>query len=251
MGLFINNYFHPDVFKNEAKIDEPNQGNFKADLLSEWMDEQKQAYESITKNFIALEKSMKQQKNNQTNQWRTVRNRFDELMENSTRQLKFENVVLESLTKLDDKNKTLQRMVKTKRLLDREFIEQINKINHSNTEIVNRLDKSDTTNENLSLKMNQQMDQQMLLSDQISKQEIIQSEVVERLDAQEGLMEKLVKQMNHFRSILFERTTSLGEKIDHIYSFSSSNRTKPEMDSERSFALYKTNETQKEKQGTN
>lgn len=63
---------------------------------------------------------------------------------------------------------------------------------------------------------------QKQLSDKISKQEEFQTGVLTRLDQQEALTEKIFRQLNHIRSILFERTNYLAERIDEGYKITSS-----------------------------
>ncbi|MDF2789330.1 MAG: hypothetical protein K0S80_2428 [Neobacillus sp.] len=63
---------------------------------------------------------------------------------------------------------------------------------------------------------------QKQLSEKISKQEDFQTGVLTRLDQQEALTEKISRQLNHIRSILFERTNYLAEKIDEGYKITSS-----------------------------
>ncbi len=63
---------------------------------------------------------------------------------------------------------------------------------------------------------------QKQLAEKISKQEEFQTEVFTRLEQQEALTEKIFRQVNHIRSILFERTNYLAEKIDEGYKMTSS-----------------------------
>ncbi|MEH7113880.1 hypothetical protein V7124_16015 [Neobacillus niacini] len=63
---------------------------------------------------------------------------------------------------------------------------------------------------------------QKQLAEKIRKQEEFQTEVFTRLEQQEALTEKIFRQVNHIRSILFERTNYLAEKIDEGYKMTSS-----------------------------
>lgn len=217
---------HPDVYKNERKMNEPNQNDFKSNAMEEWMAEQKKIHDLIHQNLNSLDKSVRQQKNTQIQHWKTISNNFADLTEHNKRHLKFENVVMESLTKLHSKNKDLQRMVSNERLVDQKLIEKIEQINQSNLEITGQLKKSDTVNEDFSVKITEQIDQQKQLAQQISKQETIQNVVLSRLDTQEGLTEKILRQMDNFRSVLYERTHFLAEKIENIYNRTSVHRIK-------------------------
>lgn len=84
-------------------------------------------------------------------------------------------------------------------------------------DVASLLEKYSGKSEELSLKIEQQIELQKEMSLQISKQEDFQHDVINRLDKQEALTEKMIRKMDHFRSILYERTNFLTEKIEKGY----------------------------------
>ncbi|CAM4078550.1 hypothetical protein [Lederbergia lenta] len=60
-------------------------------------------------------------------------------------------------------------------------------------------------------------------------------------------MEKVVRQIDHIRSILFERMTYLAEKVENGYRLTSSYVYKLMTGANQPFALFMANEKQKEK----
>jgi hypothetical protein len=99
---------------------------------------------------------------------------------------------------------------------------QWNHVGEQLNDLRNRLDRHEDTNHQLVLKMNQQLELQKEVAEKMTKQEEFQGEVLERLDNQEALMDKISRQINHIRSILFERTNYLATKIDDGYKLTSS-----------------------------
>jgi hypothetical protein len=99
---------------------------------------------------------------------------------------------------------------------------QWNHVGEQLNDLRNRLDRHEDTNHQLVLKMNQQLELQKEVAEKITKQKEFQGEVLERLDNQEALMDKISRQINHIRSILFERTNYLATKIDDGYKLTSS-----------------------------
>ncbi|WP_045516418.1 hypothetical protein [Neobacillus niacini] len=89
---------------------------------------------------------------------------------------------------------------------------------------------------------------QKQLSEKISKQEEFQTGVLNRLDQQEALTEKIARQLNHIRSILFERTNYLAEKIDEGYKLTSSYVYNLMTGSDQPITLYLMNSKKGEKQ---
>jgi len=63
---------------------------------------------------------------------------------------------------------------------------------------------------------------QQKMATEIAKQESLQHSVVNRLENQEALAEKMLRQMENLRSILYERTNYLAEKIEKGYASTSS-----------------------------
>lgn len=53
--------------------------------------------------------------------------------------------------------------------------------------------------------------------EQIENKETIQEELLTRMKQQEALMEKVLRKIANFRSILFERTSFLTDKIEDNY----------------------------------
>ncbi|AOV07096.1 hypothetical protein [Sporosarcina ureilytica] len=81
-------------------------------------------------------------------------------------------------------------------------------------------------NKLLSEKIEQQFNLQKEMSEKLSNHEAFQTEVIERLENQEALAEKILRKIDHFRSILYERTNFLSEKIGKGYEATSAYMTK-------------------------
>jgi hypothetical protein len=85
-----------------------------------------------------------------------------------------------------------------------------------------RLERYEDANHQFVLQMNEQFELQKEVAEKMRKQEEFQGGVLQRLDTQEALMDKISRQIQHIRSILFERTNYLATKIDDGYKITSS-----------------------------
>ncbi|QIZ07975.1 hypothetical protein HFZ78_15585 [Priestia megaterium] len=99
---------------------------------------------------------------------------------------------------------------------------QWNHVGNQLNDLQSRLERYEDANHNLALQMNKQLELQKEISKKMTKQEEFQGGVLQRLDNQEALMDKISRQINHIRSILFERTNYLATKIDDGYKMTSS-----------------------------
>lgn len=85
-----------------------------------------------------------------------------------------------------------------------------------------RLERYEDAKHQLVQQMNEQFELQKVVAEKMTKLEEFQGSVLQRLDTQEALMDKISRQIQHIRSILFERTNYLATKIDDGYKITSS-----------------------------
>lgn len=213
---------HPDVFKNNEGVLGHNQEHFKIDPMLEWMKEQQEAHTSLNRQLGTLEALIKQQKNVQSNQWQTVRARLNILLDNDVQQEQFSDEVIQSLAKLEVENKRLHSELANEHVANIEMMAEVQSMSEANQEIAHRLEGIAFVSKELTTQLNEQLTHQEKLSEQLTNQEDAQQEILSRLDTQEGLTEKIVRQMDYFRSILYERTNYIAEKVDDGYQLTSS-----------------------------
>ncbi|WP_203247142.1 hypothetical protein [Sporosarcina beigongshangi] len=231
MGLFINIQSHSDVFNNEANLVEINQSYSRIDSLTQWMQEQHEENASLHRHIGDLEMLLQQQKKVQSNQLTTIRNRLNELQKIDFQHEQFKNNVMKSLRQLDDQQQELHQM-----LVDEQVLEQ-----------VFRMQISESSKE-MATKMNEHMDHQQQLSKQILQQGDAQKVVISRLDNQEGLTDKMARQLDHLRGVLYERTNFLTEKIENSYTVTASYLAKLLTNPEQPMTRFLMNPKSEEKQ---
>lgn len=222
MGLFINNDKHGDIYKNEGKINEPNQGFYKRDHFEELVKGQLEVNESLNHSIYGLKSLYEKQENVQVNKWEEIGNRLNELKVINLQHEKDQNYVVEQLKGLESENKKVQVSLENERLSEQKLMKQIDGLNQSNQGIINQLEVYSTDNKEFKSRVDEQYALQKQMADHVSKQEDKQDEVLSRLESQEALTEKITRQIEYFRTILFERTNYLAEKIESGYHHTSS-----------------------------
>ena len=221
MGLFFNRKNHTDIYKGDSS-DEKNQAIYRSDSVSEAMLEQKKAFELMNVKYSEMEKQLQKQRTIQSDRWKMAGIRFEEILDYQSQQRQFEEEAIETLENLDRKHIELQKLLKDKQKMNEELVEQINLMSQSNTEIAERLDKFDADQEKLLAKMDEQIEKQDQFSLSLEEQKTTQAEIVGRIEQQEGLMEKMMRQLDFLRTIIFERSHFIAEKIDKSYQLTTS-----------------------------
>jgi hypothetical protein len=222
MGLFINNNEHPEVFKNRAKITEPNQVISRQDYLSEFINEQQKVNKLLNQAFAELRIQTLKQEEVQSSQRNHFDHQLNDLRSRNLEHKEFEKQILVFFQKINEKNINLEASLEKEALLKHEIIHKVSQLSDHYLEITDRMEKNEETHQQLTIKINEQLDLQKEVAEKMAKQEDFQGGMLKRLDRQEALLDKLSRQLNHIRSIIFERTNYLAAKIDDGYKITSS-----------------------------
>ncbi|MGG5254278.1 hypothetical protein ACQYAD_12360 [Neobacillus sp. SM06] len=202
MPLFMNQNEHPTVYKNTVQLQEQNQTICKNDPLAEFF--------KVQQNEIQQQYEKYREWQNKC--WNEINGQLDSLQSNSIKHTEVEAQILETLNVLDQKGKQLHEVLQKDGLQYQEVSEQIRQQYEKMNEIISRLEQFEETDRFLF----KQLESQTQVSDQF------QTDVLIRLEKQEALSEKILRQVNHIRSILFERTNYLAGKIEEGYKLTSS-----------------------------
>jgi chromosome segregation ATPase len=222
VSIFINTNSHPNLFKNNGSIEEPNQSFYKSDYLKELLEEQNRVNEALQKSMKSLRISFQKQRYHQDSRWRDVVQDMNLLKENTKHREEFEKQTREWITMLERNSQELHRIAHENSTVNQDILKEIYRIHQSNEEIMQQLMKLDTTNENFSHKIGEMTEKQELMAEQVSTQHEKQDKVLDQLENQEALMEKSNLQLTNLRSILFERTGFIADKIEESYKLTSS-----------------------------
>ncbi|WP_017185042.1 coiled-coil domain-containing protein [Alkalibacillus haloalkaliphilus] len=218
MTLYINDGEHPTVYRSKRKVSAHNQDYTKFDRLSEWMEEQQKVNRSLKRSNSFLNQLYERQDHIQTQ----MDTQVQELVTKQHSHDQFKQDVLERLRMLDNKSSQLEEWLKTEEHAREDLIDQVKSINESNKEIINKITDQKVSNDELIDQLNQIVSAHEEMSEQLKHFDENQKEMSEQVQRQEALMEKLHRQMLNFRSILYERSHHLAEKIEDQYEITSS-----------------------------
>ncbi|MCM2534980.1 hypothetical protein NDK43_24890 [Neobacillus pocheonensis] len=248
MGIFIYDSDHPDVYKNTEKIHEPNQVFSRQDYLTELINEQQKSNAMLRKSFAELNLRTIQQEETIINHWNQVDHQLNDLKTSNLQQKEVENMIIQFIQTISEKNNNLHAFLENEALLKKGITEKVDCLNDINKEIAKRLEKNEVAHHQLVLQMNEQLALQKEVTEKMTKQEDFQEGMLLRMDNQEVLIDKISRQLNHIRSILFERTNYLATKIDDGYKITSSYIYKLMTGSEQPLTLLLMNNKKEESQ---
>lgn len=216
VGLFFNRKNELNIYKGE-QVSERNQAIYRSDSITKAIEVQKKAYDEMNEKYSEMENQLKKQRRIQSDRWRTTSMRFDEIVDHQSQHHQFEQDAIDALERLDRQNIELQNVLNQKKKANEDLVSQINLLNQANSEIAERLDKFDADQVLLLQKMDEQIEKQHQFSLSLEEQKTTQLTMVDKLEQQEGLIDKMMRQMDFLKSVLFERSHFIAEKIDKSY----------------------------------
>jgi DNA repair exonuclease SbcCD ATPase subunit len=236
MGLYINHNNHEGIFENKEDIAAFNQRFFMKNHVEEMIQSQQKVNVSMEKAIRDIGLYQKQQEGKQQEHWMEMQQHFQQLLMMNTKYEEMEGRVMEKLLLLEEKNEQLSDMVKKSDSSEKEKMEGMYAFQQK---LLSQIEGYETEVQQLIGKIDKQTDLYRQLTEKVDEQENTREEVLDRLDNQEALTEKLLRQFEHFRSALFERTSFLAEKIEESAKITSVYMTKLLPGKDRSTTLYK------------
>ncbi|MGM8212281.1 hypothetical protein ACLIBH_05715 [Virgibacillus sp. W0430] len=228
MSLFINAEAHPNLFMNTNRLQAPNQAYYQYDTLSEWKKEQHNINESITESIRKIKVLYNLQ---EISRQRSEEAFAQQLETYRVHYGNFKSDVLERLAMLEESEAQLKQLLEEETVLNKQARKQITEIHQSNKKLLHELhqfqDASKTVSAQvdacLSLQkqtitqLSDQSAQYEHISEELKKQADDQQQVQTKLQNQEALVEKALRQLDHIRSVLYERSSYLAEKVESGY----------------------------------
>ncbi|GEL76402.1 hypothetical protein TMU01_06370 [Tenuibacillus multivorans] len=215
MGLFING--HSNIYQSKQPINEPNQEQVVVDRFSEWAKQQKRINRRLSRSYNMLNHLYERHDNTQKDILRTL----DENEKRHDHHDSFKQQVLNRLSKSDRRQMEMEDWMKQEELAKSELMDELKSLHDSNQAIIKELTKQDHSSEELAGQLHDMLEVQQKIAEQITSHDHQQKQIVAQLENQEALIEKIGRQMTNFRSILYERSNHLAEKIDDQYQLTS------------------------------
>ncbi|GGA83305.1 hypothetical protein [Ornithinibacillus halotolerans] len=248
MSLFINKKLHPTVFKNNASIKEPNQSYYETNYLKELIENQNKLNDSFHQSMKNFKISLQKHRHNDENRWQEVKHDIEVIKQSEQKHQEFEKEMRGWIKLLKQNNQELHRIVQSNSEVNEEILQEINRIHESNQLMMQQVEEFFSMNQQVNSKVETLVNGQETLLEQAVHTNEKQDKVINHLEKQDAILEKNNRELNHIRSIIFERTSFIAEKIEESVKLTSSVLYKFFTKSDKPIGLLIGNE-KKEKKG--
>ncbi|MDN4493550.1 hypothetical protein [Ureibacillus aquaedulcis] len=171
--------------------------------------------DELLQQVIQIDKRIQNELQQQVNQiYQRIQN---ELMQQVNQiDQRIQNELQQQITHLSQTQSDMSQQLNVVGEEQKEFVKIIADFTLYNEGIITRLEQMTKANGKMEVQMAGQSDFNLQIADQLRSIEETQKDALSRKDNHEGLMEKIMLQLDHLRSIVFERTNFLEEKVEKI-----------------------------------
>ncbi|MHC0035613.1 hypothetical protein [Pseudoneobacillus sp. C159] len=226
--MSINKYQDSKVFTPKKRDNLSNQQSYRLNYLSEYLSEQMKQNQSITENLNKITSSMNETQKDQVikmneiisgQQQQTLQS--NQFINKILSQEKINEEIITSLNQLKGNHIEMGKSLQTEQQINQAILDQLNFQDQQFRETNKRLENYVTLATKLS--------EQLLIQEQILKgmgqkldvQDVYHTTVMNKLEKQEALNEKIIRQIDHLKSIVYERATLILEKVEQSFQSTS------------------------------
>lgn len=217
MGIYKNSDVEPSIYHLENNDISSNQKEYRKNYLQQILMEQAQISDSLKNSVEDVRKSLQR-----TNALQNDQNKFmiqklhshdqfyeriEAYFQNQERTNEF---LLNRLTLLEGKNEAILEKIEAERLLTEAILDQQSIHDQVLHKLKANVDEEESVIDQLK-KQDELFDQ---FNSKLELQQIFHNTVMERLDQQEGLIKKIIGELNHLRSVIYERASHIAEKME-------------------------------------
>lgn len=215
MGLYINRN-HKNMFQNEERIEGNNQQIYVYNRASEMLKAQMEFNALLEQNIQDIRKLYIHQQNESNIKWDAIEGQLQVLEDFGKNQAVVEKEMLSQIQVIEVEQHKILKAFETEQLNAQEAEAKWKNLENAYGKIIHQLEGVSNQHAEISEKVQEQLMTLENLSDLLEAQKEKTEHLDKRLENQEALSEKIVRQLEFVRSIIFERTHHLTEKIDEL-----------------------------------
>src|SRR5699024_2125637 len=140
------------------------------------------------------------------NRWEAMDGQVKKLEDSHLRQEKLSEGAIASQHRLEQQVANLHDILEKDAGFQQETLKEINRMQAANEGVENKVTVQEVLHQQLAGQVAEVYGLQKKMPDQAATQEEKEEDMLTRLEDQEAVMEKITRQLAHFRSIIFERT---------------------------------------------
>jgi hypothetical protein len=226
--LHLKNDHISKVFTPDKPVSNSNQHSYRLNFLSEFISTQIKQNETIQHNLKSVVSTIDETRQEQEQKMDQIilhqqyqNQQSDQYIKKVSSQEKTNDEILLNIQQLTENHIEFGKSLQNEQLINQAILDQLNfqdqQLRETNKQLENYVTLATKLSEQLINQENilKEMEQKLLIQD------IYHSTVMSKLENQEALNEKIIRQLDHLKSIIYERVTLIVDKVEHSFQSTS------------------------------
>lgn len=216
--------FHSKVFTPDNPMPKSNQQSFRLNYISEFVSQQLQQNDKISHSMNEIISTVNQNHQIHDQKMELIlkenqnqKNQSDVYLEKVVHQEKITEEIHSSLKDLIEQNYQLSENISNEKLMNQAILDQLSFQDQQLRNTNHQLESYVNLAQNLS---EQLLQQEMILKEidqKVQVHDVYHSTVMDRLDKQDAFNEKVLRQLEHLKTVIYERVSHVIDKIESSY----------------------------------
>lgn len=218
MGFFMNSKKHPDLFTKEPPQTN-HQSYWRVNFLSKLLNQQQITSNSVQATLKQIQQLQKKYHLQQTTRWTEVQRQYVDLQKKFRENEKSFRSLMEHVHDIQTKTATQGSLWDDMERKQIAFLQQLEQIEKRNELIFQRIDRYEKEHHGLLQRLHELENLQQETFSKIAGQTERQQEIVDQLDNHGALLDKIMRQVEYIREIIFERSHFLSTKVEQGWQY--------------------------------
>lgn len=207
-----------------AEISSSNQKFLRVTYMQEFIKNQQLVNNKLSKAAINVNRLFQESRSEQTQYFDSIYNQLEKqeaattpMLTNIETQQTVSKMMIERLAALEKLNTDIMKKIQNEGCISEAIIDQLTLQDQSIRDLSGRFNHYERLQEIMAGQLEQHIELEEAIKEKLQMQEVFHQSVMERISHQEAVTEKVSRDLDHLKTIVFERVSFLAEKVEENF----------------------------------
>lgn len=209
-----------------VEMNSSNQTFLRVNYMQEFIKNQQFVNTELSNAAMNVNNVLQESRSEQTQQFNSIYNQLEKqeavttpLLTNIETQQTFSKMMSERLTALEKLNTDVLKKIQNEDHISQAIIDQLTLQDQSIRDLAGRFKSYEGLQETMAGQLDLHVELEEQINEKLQMQEVFHQSVMERISHQEALTEKVSRDLDHLKTVVFERVSYLAEKVEDHFKY--------------------------------
>jgi|GEM_PF-1581139 predicted nuclease with TOPRIM domain len=227
MSVNFNQIGHSKAFiTNPAEMSSSNQKFLRVTYMQEFIKNQQLVNNKLSKSAINVNSLLQESRTEQTQHFDFIYNQLEKqeavttpLLTNLETLQSVYKIICERLDELETLNTHIMEKIQNEGHISQAIIDQLTLQDQSIRELAGRFKSYEGLQETMVSQLDLHIELEEQINEKLQMQEMFHQSLMERISHQEAITEKVSRDLDHLKTVVFERVSYLAEKVEDHFKY--------------------------------